>query len=177
MPSTSISQPDVRRVPASRHRSSAGPRSVQLRPGQLQAASGRPVRLGPGGLAQRRAQLESRWRERLERVTELSLAYLEEAQWPPPGPSGTGTRTSTGTPPATGTGMSRRARQLARQAVAERLALAEIEAALDRIASGRYGWCEQCARPIAATVLTAQPQARYCSSCGRPPAQRAAYAC
>ena len=167
MPSTSISQPDARRAPAVRHRSSAPPRSVQLGPGQLQSASGCPVYLGPGGLAQRRAQLESRWRDRLDRVTELSLAYHDEAQWSPPGLSGTGTGTSTGTRPATGTAISRRARQLGRRAVAERQALAEIEAALDRIASGRYGWCEQCARPIAAAVLTAQPQARYCAPCGR----------
>jgi DnaK suppressor protein len=150
MPSTSILPPAVRRVPARRHRSSA----------QLPQASGRPVHLGPGGLAQRRALLEAFWRDRLERVTELSLAYHDAAQYVPPARPGSQGQAS------------RRARQLARQAVAERQALAEIEAALDRIAEGRYGWCEQCSRPIAAALLAVQPQARYCAACGRQPAQR-----
>lgn len=95
-----------------------------------------------GGLAHRRAQLEQRWRARLERVTALSLAYHDEAS-------------------------SRRARLLATKAVAERQALAEIEAALDRIAAGLYGWCEQCRRPIGSSLLTAQPEARFCAACGR----------
>lgn len=149
MPSTSVLQPAAHRSPVSRHRS-----SVQIR----------PLHLGPGGLAQRRAQLEARWRDKLERVTTLSVAYHDAAQSVP-----TGLQRNRGT-------SFRRARQLARQAVAERQALAEIEAALDRIAAGRYGWCEQCARPIAAALLTAQPQARFCAACGRQPARRIAYA-
>jgi DnaK suppressor protein len=153
MTSTSIVPPAVRQVPAWRHRSSARPR-----------AAGRPVQLGPGGLAQRRALLEARWRDRLERVTALSLAYHDAAQSVP-----------YGLPGARGAA-ARRVRQLARQAVAERQALAEIEAALDRIAAGRYGWCEQCGRPIAAALLGAQPQARYCAACGRRPVQRIASA-
>jgi DnaK suppressor protein len=152
MPSTLILQPAVRRAPARRHRSSA----------RLQQATGRPVDLGPGGLAQRRALLEARWRDRLERVTALSLAYHDAAQSSPAGLPLTGAHSAA----------SRRAWQLARQAVAERQALAEIEAALDRIADGRYGRCEQCGRPIAAAMLTARPQARYCSACGRLPAQQ-----
>ncbi len=145
MSSTTILQPAVRRSPARRHRSAA----------QAAPAAGRAVHLGPRGLAQRRAQLEARWRDRLERVTALSLAYHDAAQCAPLSASG-----SHAAP-------SGRARQLARQAVAERQALAEIEAALDRIAAGQYGWCEQCGRPIAAALLAAQPQGRYCSACAR----------
>jgi RNA polymerase-binding transcription factor DksA len=148
MPSTSILPPAARRSQPSRHRGFA----------QLPAA-GR-VHPGPGGLAQRRAQLEARWRERLERVTELSLAYHEAAQCEPSGLPGGATRAS------------ERSRELARQAVAERQALAEIEAALDRIAAGCYGRCEQCGKAIATALLTAAPQARYCAPCNRQSAQR-----
>ncbi len=121
--------------------------------GQYRAAVPRAVPAGPGGVARRRAQLEARWRDRLERVTALSLAYHDAGEL-----AGQG---------RIGVTESRRARMLARQAVAERQALAEIEAALDRIASGRYGWCEQCGRPVAAAVLAARPEARYCAACGR----------
>ncbi len=108
-------------------------------------------------LMHQRAQLESRWRDRLERITALSLAYHDVAQQDPE---------------------SRRARLIARQAVVERHALAEIEAALDRLAAGRYGRCEQCGKPIAAALLTARPQTRYCGACGprSRQAQQLAYA-
>ena len=153
MTSVSIVQPAVRQVRGRRRsRGSAQP----------PRGTGRVLHFGPGGLAQRRALLEARWRDRLERVTALSLAYHEAAQNLPSGVAGACS-------PA-----SRRARQLARHAVAERHALAEIEAALDRIAAGRYGWCEQCGRPIAAAFLASQPQARYCAACGRVTARRTA---
>lgn len=113
----------------------------------------------PGALAQRRAQLEARWRNRLERVTALSLAYHDAAA-----PVAAG-QTSTLDASA------RRARQLARQAVIERQALAEIEAALARITAGEYGWCEECGRPIESAILAAQPEVRYCPACGRMPLQ------
>jgi DnaK suppressor protein len=100
-----------------------------------------------------RAELESRWRSRLESVTELSLAYHEAAQ-----------QASQAAPPAR-LRAARRARQLARRTVTERQALAEIEAALDRIASGQYGRCEQCREPLSAALLARQPQARYCTAC------------
>ena len=189
MSSTSILQPAARRSPARWQRTSAPP----------VPAAGRAVHLGPGGLAQRRALLEACWRDRLERVTALSLAYHDAAQSSPPAGPGNGgvsnsrpsdsspgdSRPSNGRPSngrpsnsgtATGQALSRRARQLARQAVAERQALAEIEAALDRMTAGHYGWCEQCRRPIAAALLAAQPQARYCSACGRQPSHSMAQA-
>jgi DnaK suppressor protein len=110
---------------------------------------------GPSGLRQRRAQLEYRWRARLERVTELAVAYHDAAQ-----------QAGRSAGPA-----ARRARSLARRTVAERQALAEIEAALDRISAGRYGLCEQCGGQIPAALLASEPQARYCAACGRPPGQ------
>ena len=97
-------------------------------------------------LLRQRAQLEERWRERLERVTTLSLAYHDAAQQD---------------------AASSLARQIARQAVAERQALVEIEAALDRLADGSYGQCEQCRLQIGAAVLAVRPQARYCARCGK----------
>ena len=108
-------------------------------------------------LMRQRAQLEKRWRDRLERVTALSLAYHDAAQED---------------------SESRSARIIARQAVAERQELAEIEAALDRLEGGSYGRCEQCGRQIGTALLSARPQARYCGACGphRRQARRLAHA-
>ncbi len=48
--------------------------------------------------------------------------------------------------------------------------LAEIEAALGRIADGRYGVCLACGGPLGLQRLRAVPEARYCLSCsGRAP--------
>jgi RNA polymerase-binding transcription factor DksA len=111
--------------------------------------------------AERRAQLEHCWRTRLERITELSLAYHDTAQ-----------RTGQGTS-AERSRAARRVRKLARAAAGERQELAEIEAALQRISNGEYGQCEQCRAPISAALLASRPQARYCDSCGRLAAQPA----
>lgn len=46
-----------------------------------------------------------------------------------------------------------------------RMVLADVEAALERIAEGRYGSCHLCRRPIARERLTIVPQARYCARC------------
>jgi DnaK suppressor protein len=174
MASTPISQPAAGRPRAPRHRgtvrsSMAQSLALQVRTGQARSsarrAEQRPGQASPGGLARRRAELEARWRDRLERVTALSLAYHDEAASAAAGPEG-GARAA-----------SRRARQLGRQAVAERQALAEIEAALERIAAGRYGRCEECGRTITSAVLSATPQSRYCAACtnaaapARPPLQ------
>lgn len=109
--------------------------------------------------AERRAQLEYCWRARLERITELSLAYHDAAQR-----SGQGTSVERSR-------AARRVRKLARAAAGERQELAEIEAALQRISKGEYGQCEQCRAPISAALLAGRPQARYCDSCGRLAAQ------
>jgi RNA polymerase-binding transcription factor len=59
----------------------------------------------------------------------------------------------------------RRASAMWHQAVAGWRALAEIEAALSRLAAGRFGWCQHCGSAIAASRLTEIPQARYCPAC------------
>jgi RNA polymerase-binding transcription factor DksA len=43
--------------------------------------------------------------------------------------------------------------------------LAEVDAALERLASGVYGGCERCGRQIPADRLEARPTARTCVSC------------
>jgi DnaK suppressor protein len=43
--------------------------------------------------------------------------------------------------------------------------LTEIEAAIERLAAGTYGVCEQCGQPIAAARLGARPTARTCIGC------------
>lgn len=123
------------------------------------------------GLARRRAVLEARWRETLERVTDLSVAYHDAAATRL---RGAPAWSQSGFPPA-GRGNEDVSR-LAQRVVAERQALAEIEAALDRIATGDYGRCEQCHRAISAGLLTAQPEARFCSACSRRCSHVVAYA-
>lgn len=43
--------------------------------------------------------------------------------------------------------------------------LAELEAAQQRLADGRYGVCERCGRPVPAERLRARPEARLCVPC------------
>jgi RNA polymerase-binding protein DksA len=43
--------------------------------------------------------------------------------------------------------------------------LAEVEAALARLADGSYGECTDCGQPIPAPRLTAYPTARRCVAC------------
>jgi RNA polymerase-binding transcription factor DksA len=43
-----------------------------------------------------------------------------------------------------------------------REALDEVDAALERLASGHYGVCEGCGKPIGAARLEAMPAARFC---------------
>ena len=44
-------------------------------------------------------------------------------------------------------------------------AVAEIDAALEKIASGKYGICENCGQLIAKARLEALPYARLCIAC------------
>ncbi|MFZ5469120.1 MAG: TraR/DksA family transcriptional regulator [Myxococcota bacterium] len=48
---------------------------------------------------------------------------------------------------------------------ASRGELAEIDAALDRIARGTFGRCEVCGGPIGRLRLAAIPEARACTTC------------
>jgi DnaK suppressor protein len=105
-----------------------------------------------GSGPRRRALLEARWRARLQRVTELSVAYHDAAATVPA--------------QAGYDDQGRRGRQqLLRQAVAVRRALADTEDALARLAAGRYGRCEQCATVVPPGVLALNPETRYCARC------------
>ncbi|OPF80988.1 hypothetical protein VT50_0210615 [Streptomyces antioxidans] len=50
-------------------------------------------------------------------------------------------------------------------AASARMVLADVEAALRRIAEGRYGRCHLCRRPVERERLMIVPQARYCARC------------
>ncbi|MGC9439356.1 TraR/DksA family transcriptional regulator [Streptomyces sp. WG5] len=50
-------------------------------------------------------------------------------------------------------------------AASARMVLADVEAALERMAEGRYGICHLCRRPIDRERLVVVPQARYCARC------------
>ncbi|MFH9815174.1 TraR/DksA family transcriptional regulator [Streptomyces sp. NPDC017230] len=50
-------------------------------------------------------------------------------------------------------------------AASARMVLADVEAALERMAEGRYGVCHLCRRPIDRERLMIVPQARYCARC------------
>jgi RNA polymerase-binding transcription factor DksA len=43
--------------------------------------------------------------------------------------------------------------------------LADVDAALARIAAGSYGYCERCGQAVAGDRLLARPTARTCISC------------
>jgi RNA polymerase-binding transcription factor DksA len=45
--------------------------------------------------------------------------------------------------------------------------LEEIDAALERVRTGKFGRCEECATAIPKTRLQALPYARYCVTCAR----------
>jgi RNA polymerase-binding transcription factor DksA len=94
-----------------------------------------------------RVILEERWRDRLQKVTELSLAY-----------HGATAQASSGL-------KDEGARRLLSQAVAARRRLADTEDALRRLAAGDFGQCEQCRAPIPETLLAAAPEIRYCADC------------
>jgi len=97
-----------------------------------------------------RALLESRWRDRLQLVTELSVEFHETAA----------------AAPAQGTGRPGPALQrLMGRATSARRALADTDDALARLAAGRFGRCENCAVEIPARTLRAEPEARYCNGC------------
>lgn len=47
----------------------------------------------------------------------------------------------------------------------ERVRLQEVDEALDRIANGTYGTCEECGGPISLKRLEVRPVAKYCVPC------------
>ena len=110
--------------------------------------------LHPSALPQWRALLGCRWQEHHAKVTELghdgrdAVRDAAEAEGPDARQAAL-----------------RRASAMWHQAVAEWRALGEIEAALSRVAAGRFGWCQQCGAAIASSRLAEVPQAQYCPAC------------
>src|SRR5512135_1535187 len=47
----------------------------------------------------------------------------------------------------------------------ERMRLQEVDEALDRLANGTYGICEECGGPIGLKRLEVRPVAKYCVPC------------
>jgi DnaK suppressor protein len=113
--------------------------------------------LHPAALPRWRALLGTQWQEQLELVTELSRACHDAREAAADPRSGPHARQAA----------RRRASAALHRAVAERLTLAEIEAALARLAVGRFGWCQQCGIPITAARLAELPRARCCPACER----------
>ena len=101
-----------------------------------------------------RAVIEDRWRIRLQEVTELLLAYHSAEA---PGGDSSGHASS-------GPGRQE-AWRLLRRAVAARRGLEDVEDALGRLATGRFGRCEQCGSDIRGERLAAVPETRYCKRC------------
>lgn len=97
--------------------------------------------------------LEARWRDRLQRVTELSLEFHDAAA---------------ATPAAGASRPGPKLQRLMRRAASARRALADTDEALGRLAAGRFGRCENCSAPIPVRTLRAEPEARYCRQCAEP---------
>jgi DnaK suppressor protein len=110
------------------------------------AATRRGTRHLPGG-PRWRALLEARWQDRLQKVTELSLAFHDAGSAAEPHHSAS------------------QVRRLMRRATAARRDLADTDDALSRLAGGRFGQCEQCTEPIPAAHLFRVPENRYCPRC------------
>ena len=112
----------------------------------------------PTGGTRWRMLLETRWRARLQEVTELALAYHDAAATVAAGPDPGGSNED-----------GLRLQRLLRRTVASRRALADTEEALARLSAGTYGRCETCAGAIGAQRLAVTPETRYCARCAREP--------
>jgi RNA polymerase-binding transcription factor DksA len=118
---------------------------VATRTERVATRRGVRVRHLPGG-PRWRALLEARWQDRLQKVTELSLAFHDAGAAAP--------RHS-----------AEQLRRLMRRATAARRDLADTDDALRRLAGGRFGQCERCTEPIPAAQLLRVPEGRYCPHC------------
>lgn len=105
------------------------------------------VELAPEDLASLRADLHNERAFRLEQLDRIAEV------WPIGG----------GRPGAQHT--MARAEVLDALAAAARVVLADVDAALSRMRSGRYGSCDLCDWPIPLQRLRIVPHARYCGPC------------
>lgn len=95
------------------------------------------------------ARLEQAWRDRLQQVADLSVRLYDEEM----------------TPRGVDETLAAERELLEEQVAVARHALVEIEAALQRLAEGRYGDCENCSQPIPEARLQVRPDARRCVPC------------
>jgi RNA polymerase-binding transcription factor DksA len=98
-----------------------------------------------------RASLEELWRQKVDQIVVLSIAYHDAV---PPDSAAD----SSPWPPRTDARLMRRVLQ-----AHEDLAL--IEDAIDRVKAGTYGICGSCDQPIGAGWLTETPYVRDCPAC------------
>lgn len=111
-----------------------------------QTTGRRDVRLSPEDLAALLDNLHEQRLFREEQVRQLTAA--------PPGTDDADPRAS-----------AARTEVRTELAASARMVLADVEAALRRLAEGRYGHCHLCRRPIDRAHLMIVPQARYCARC------------
>lgn len=128
-----------------------------MEPQSDQESAGNSARQAPAGLESR----EDALRRMLEARREAVVRRIREGLQPSQAPRG---RTATHHPGRDAL------RQLADEVERELVKLAattvrRLDAALDRLAEGRYGDCCECQRPIATRRLTVLPFAIRCVDC------------
>jgi RNA polymerase-binding transcription factor len=98
-----------------------------------------------------RASLEELWRQKVDQIVVLSIAYHDDL------PSDS----AADSPP----GLARTDARLMRCVMRAHEDLALIEDAIDRIKAGTYGICGSCEQPISTDWLAETPYVRDCPDC------------
>jgi RNA polymerase-binding transcription factor len=98
-----------------------------------------------------RASLEELWRQKVDQIVVLSIAYHDDV------PTDSAADSSSRLP--------RSNARLMRRVLRAHEDLALIEDAIDRIKAGTYGICGSCEQPIRADWLTETPYVRDCPTC------------
>ncbi|MFI1002844.1 TraR/DksA family transcriptional regulator [Streptomyces galbus] len=107
----------------------------------------RPTHLSPEDLAALREDLHEQLRFRREQLRRLARPVVPRAG------------------AAHGPQTAAQIEVRAELAASARMVLADVEAALRRLAEGSYGVCHLCRRPVDRERLAIVPQARYCARC------------
>src|SRR5260221_2607911 len=102
-----------------------------------------------------RATLEELWRQKVDQIVMLSMAYHDEV---PPGSVADSSCQLAG-----------REARLMRRVLRAHEDLALIEDAIDRIKAGAYGICGSCEQAICADWLGRSPYVRDCPACSLGP--------
>jgi RNA polymerase-binding transcription factor DksA len=110
-----------------------------------------------------RARLEEQREFRIEQLVDLAAAELAAEELS----AAEFSAVSPGPRPAAPAADPARDQMTALLAAAARQALSDIESALRRMATGRYGTCLYCGVPIEMARLHAVPQTALCEACQR----------